>query len=1697
MPTQPTTPRPHDVSTSPLSRRLTPERALSQQRLREQIQRAQASELDAVLFDLKGDGSTPTVTARPPVLAPIGFIADARGVAATQVEISRPPQLSSYDLPAVRTFLAEERTHARRRATTNIAPTTLVELMHPSLLPSLHMFILRSTGCTVAPHSEVPPDGWAVWNATLREALEKWATGARHLSDATQDELLSYLSTLVWPLNKTFDEALLDFERQWHHLLYERRLEAPYTAHKRMERRVVTALVATLRPAAWKQLIHDHLERVDKFTLAYFWEYLPSQRTAFTALCRPRGPDTRPSPRGPGAPATGVGTARPLSRPCRHCGQMHLDKDCPRRVSTSTSTAPAGASHPPATTASTSRPAPSTTASRPAAATAPTSGTTSRPPAASTSGPRSPCRHCGGAHWNSECPTAAATAAAAARSRPTARPAGPGAHVRRAAVLPPAHDSSDGLVGVGATHLPCVLDTGATASFISPEQLTQLQAAASVPISTAPLPVPVHVATAEAGRSVVATESVHVPRLTVTSHEGAQHVIEDARLLLTPDLNAREILLGRDVYWKLPEGVRHSLLTPRPPDNFVSARSLQLDPGLDDAELDPVDVGFEYTHDPEAQREEVCADLERAVDDARREGMPEVHLQRLSAALFGPLFDVFRNKLGPDPPADVEPIRVQLVPGAESRLPHQPPRSYGRDAGQFVDNFMARLVKDGIMRPVHFATCASPANPVRRHNVPPDTPPDLAWRLTWDFRQVNALTRLITFPMPNADEIVDLLGQWTHRGKCDLSDCFFQVPLHPDCQEYFTVITRSGTYVPNRLLQGGKNGNNPCQSVVRGALGELVPSACVSIVDDLAVGGKTWDELVDNWIRVLTRLLNKGFKVKAKKLVLFTRRLLYFGRVYTDTGVEYDPAAVHSIANMPRPVTLAQLSSYVAFTNWLRQSVPNYAHLVDPLLQLQTACLRLLPRGHTTTARERFSLAEHWTSSHDAAFAAVNSAIVHATALAYPRPDRTVCVWTDASSTHWSAVITQCTPDQLDKPYMEQLHEPLAFFSGPWRGAELRYPTTEQEGLAFVNAVRRAEHLLQGPAPFHWFTDHANLVSLFSLDPKVAPSKPQAHARVQRWAIFLRAFRYVAHHIPGDQNLLPDALTRWAAPPPLTTWARRAVTRQQLRASHPPPVPTPAAPPAVQPAAAAPAPPDPPAAQPAPPQPSSIVGDPAHQLDFDVYRDCPSESEICAAQDEFVRTGGHPPPGVHRDSTGTLRVKTGQLYVPPLLQLPLRLLITAHQGLAGHRGVDVTRGYLEQHFWWPTLAADVHQLVVSCLHCLRCRHGVSVPRPLRHTAAATAPHQLLHFDFLFVSRPREDSHGLSYLLVVIDAFSRFVRLVPSPSADADTVVRTLLGWFKDFGIVRRYVSDQGSHFTAGVIAALRGLLAGDHHFVTAYSPWANGVAERANQSVMRQLRLICSETKTSFDDWPRLVDVVSYIINHSPSTVLGGYTPAQVHCGVQPQNPLSVVFRNSADDFVDVSPSVAAIQRHADLLHQTLDSLHRDVGAIPRRKRSARPGEQPVNFGVGDFVLVARRGAQARGNKLATDWMGPSRVVDVKGDSGLVFVVEDLITGARSDIHAAHLLRYSDKQLRVTPQLFDHVAHASSGHVISCVIGHRLTPTPQLHIRWEGYGAAEDTWEPLSSLLSDAPSVVHSYVRVVDTPADKAALLACIQDLAK
>jgi hypothetical protein len=112
---------------------------------------------------------------------------------------------------------------------------------------------------------------------------------------------------------------------------------------------------------------------------------------------------------------------------------------------------------------------------------------------------------------------------------------------------------------------------------------------------------------------------------------------------------------------------------------------------------------------------------------------------------------------------------------------------------------------------------------------------------------------------------------------------------------------------------------------------------------------------------------------------------------------------------------------------------------------------------------------------------------------------------------------------------------------------------------------------------------------------------------------------------------------------------------------------------------------------------------------------------------------------------------------------------------------------IQQYFYWDGLPADIAVFIRSCLHCLRCRGGHVIPRPLGQHVRPTRPNQWLSFDYLYVSAADETAEGYTHILTVVDMFSKYVMLTPTKAADTASAANfnALLKWFAAVRQLRR------------------------------------------------------------------------------------------------------------------------------------------------------------------------------------------------------------------------------------------------------------------------------------------------------------------------
>ncbi|RDY00703.1 Gag-Pol polyprotein, partial [Mucuna pruriens] len=114
------------------------------------------------------------------------------------------------------------------------------------------------------------------------------------------------------------------------------------------------------------------------------------------------------------------------------------------------------------------------------------------------------------------------------------------------------------------------------------------------------------------------------------------------------------------------------------------------------------------------------------------------------------------------------------------------------------------------------------------------------------------------------------------------------------------------------------------------------------------------------------------------------------------------------------------------------------------------------------------------------------------------------------------------------------------------------------------------------------------------------------------------------------------------------------------------------------------------------------------------------------------------------------------------------------------------------------------------------------------------------------------SYGNSYILLVVDYVSRWVKARATEAKDAKTIVEFVKSnIFYKFGVLKALNSDQGSHFCNCAMATLLEKYGVVHQVATAYHPQTNGLAEVFNREIKKLLQKMENLNR---NDWNRLLE---------------------------------------------------------------------------------------------------------------------------------------------------------------------------------------------------------------------------------------------------
>lgn len=297
-----------------------------------------------------------------------------------------------------------------------------------------------------------------------------------------------------------------------------------------------------------------------------------------------------------------------------------------------------------------------------------------------------------------------------------------------------------------------------------------------------------------------------------------------------------------------------------------------------------------------------------------------------------------------------------------------------------------------------------------------------------------------------------------------------------------------------------------------------------------------------------------------------------------------------------------------------------------------------------------------------------------------------------------------------------------------------------------------------------------------------------------------------------------------------------------------------------------------------------------------------------------------------------------------------------------HIGMDKTVSLILRHFWFPGFRQFVKKYITHCVVCLSHKKVPRAPhQPIESWTKPDSPFSTIHMDVL---GPLPESNGFKYVLVLVDAFSKFCLLYSLYRQDTDDLKRVFTNAISLFGTPSLIVTDRGRMFESSSFQDWISALGCASHLITPEMHQENGQAERYCRSVLNMLRVEVNNKGSSWSDALWKIQLTLNITRQATTQT----SPLQLLIGVEATTP---VLRALVRD-------VALENSHAN--REAMIALRRQRASELLKENQQRQDQrinetrkQPRVYALGDFVFVGKS-SQSSG-KLDSGMRGPYKII--------------------------------------------------------------------------------------------------------------------------
>lgn len=245
-------------------------------------------------------------------------------------------------------------------------------------------------------------------------------------------------------------------------------------------------------------------------------------------------------------------------------------------------------------------------------------------------------------------------------------------------------------------------------------------------------------------------------------------------------------------------------------------------------------------------------------------------------------------------------MRIELMDNWRSIRSNQ--RRYPLEKRKFMHRVVSKLESYGFIKPTTKEEWVAATLVVPK-------PPPVDLRLTIYLWPVNAVTKPMTWPMPNMDgETGDMPDRKVHESVYFPSN-FWKLCLHEYLQHFHAFMTDKGFYMPTRTFKGGRNSAQNFQGKFSPRFDEMGDSL-EEWIEDFAIQSETERNLSVSLQTFFRKFQEQNLKGSARITELLLTTLQFCGRFISPSGVPIDPRNVAALTKFTVPINAGELCEY-------------------------------------------------------------------------------------------------------------------------------------------------------------------------------------------------------------------------------------------------------------------------------------------------------------------------------------------------------------------------------------------------------------------------------------------------------------------------------------------------------------------------------------------------------------------------------------------------------------------------------------------------------------------------------------------------------------------------------------------------------------------------------------------------------------------